>query len=81
MYLFEFLGVTFGDDPSPGDSGGRGGVIDDILSLTVELATPGLFPFRDSSCSFGSKIFLNSFSTISTHSESWPIKQKKKVYK
>lgn len=70
MYLEEFLGVTLGEEASPGDNGGSGGVIDDILSLTVEFATPALLPFNDNSCNFGSNIFLNSFSTISTHSVS-----------
>lgn len=68
LYLVEFLGVSFGDDCSPGDSGGKGGVIDEILSLNVELATPAFFPCSDNSCSFGSNMCLSSFSTISTHS-------------
>lgn len=72
LYLLEFLGVTFGDEASPGERGGKGGVIDDILSLTVELAIPVLFPCRDNSCNFGSKMCRNSLSTISTHSGSCP---------
>lgn len=55
LYRVELRGVTFGDDWSPGESGGNGGVIDEILSLKVEFAAPGLF-CNESSCNFGSRI-------------------------
>lgn len=70
LYLVEFLGVTFGDDCSPGDNGGNGGVIDEILSLIVEFATPTPLPCNDNSCNFGSNMCRSSLSTISTHSGS-----------
>lgn len=70
LYRVEFRGVTFGDDWSPGESGGRGGVIDEMLSLKVEFAAPGLLPCKDSSCNFGSRMWRSSVSTISTHSGS-----------
>jgi hypothetical protein len=41
LYLVEFCGDTEGLEPSPGDRGGNGGVIDEMLSLTVELAPAG----------------------------------------
>lgn len=53
-------GVGVGLDPPPGDSGGRGGVNDDTLSLRVELHPP--------ICIFGSRICRSSDSTMSTHS-------------
>lgn len=60
-YLAEYrfldvLGLSWGE------SGGRGGVTDDTLSDRVECAIAGT--------SLGSKILLNSDSTMSTHSES-----------
>lgn len=64
-YLVEyrFLGVR---GLSWGDSGGRGGVTEDTLSDRVECAIAGT--------SLGSKILLNSDSTMSTHSESCTMK-------
>lgn len=62
-YLFRgVLGLPWGD------KGGKGGVTDDTLSDKVECAIAGT--------SLGSKMLLNSDSTISTHSESWPKKRK-----
>lgn len=37
----EFSGDTEGLEPPPGDRGGNGGVIDEMLSLRVELAPAG----------------------------------------
>lgn len=50
-----------------GDSGGKGGVTEDTLSDSVECAIAGT--------SLGSKILLNSDSTMSTHSESCTAKE------
>lgn len=65
-YLFlGLLGLPWGD------KGGKGGVTEDTLSDKVECAIAGT--------SLGSKILLNSDSTISTHSESCP-DNKNKLY-
>jgi len=51
----ELCGETEGLEPPPGDRGGSGGVIDEILSLSVEFAPAGgtgwLRP-----CNLGSRI-------------------------
>ena len=41
LYLVELCGETEGLEPPPGDRGGSGGVIDEILSLSVEFAPAG----------------------------------------
>jgi hypothetical protein len=41
LYLVEFCGEIDGLEPPPGDKGGSGGVMDEILSLRVEFAPAG----------------------------------------
>jgi hypothetical protein len=41
LYLVEFCGEIEGLEPPPGDRGGNGGVMDEMLSLRVEFVPAG----------------------------------------